>query len=615
VNAYVVEPPGAYDKENTNYDEYKQIVWNSIKNFGSTNRFNQLANANYTVPFNKVQLLNWITMTARFGAKYRWEASPRSLQSRFGNTIENSRDIQVNPSFRFTTLYDKVPFLKKTRLELQGKNKPASGKMPGRDTPDPKAKGTEAAAKDSLDKPKNDYLKTIGKYTVGLLMMVKDATITVTRSNGTILPGFIPVPGILGNNWDLDAPGLGFIFGSQKDIKAKAAGSGWLTTDTLQNSSYITREVENRTFRSALEPVRNLKIDVTADRTYSTSYQSNFKANGDGEFQENSPQERGAFNMSYNIWRTSFEKDNGDYVSKLFETMLDYRLEIAQRLADDNPNSIGVDSAGYPNGYGPTQQQVLMGSFLAAYSGKDPEKIKLNEFPQIPYPNWRLTYNASQGIPALQKYFQSFNVTNGYRSGYSLAGFLTDMNYVEIDGFPSSVTAAGDFIPEYRMDIIVLTEQFQPLIGFDMTMKNSMLGRFEYRKTRSLALSFVNNQVTEMHSNELVIGTGYRFKSVPFKVKSLATGKTVTLKSDINVKLDFSIRDNITVLRKIEDNNNQVSTGTRQTAINASADYMISSKMTVRVFYDQTLSKPHVSSQIPTSNINAGLSLRFTLAQ
>jgi cell surface protein SprA len=128
-------------------------------------------------------------------------------------------------------------------------------------------------------------------------------------------------------------------------------------------------------------------------------------------------------------------------------------------------------------------------------------------------------------------------------------------------------------------------------------------------------LSFVNNQLTETRSNELVIGTGYRFKSVPFKVRSLATGKTVKMKSDLNVKLDFSIRDNKTILRQIEEKNNKISTGTRVISINASADYMISQKLNVRLFFDQTISKPHVSEQIPTSNTNAGISFRFTLTQ
>jgi cell surface protein SprA len=216
----------------------------------------------------------------------------------------------------------------------------------------------------------------------------------------------------------------------------------------------------------------------------------------------------------------------------------------------------------------------------------------------------------------LRKYFQSFNITHAYRSSYSVGGFLTDSKSGEpINGFPAALDNARNFIPQIAMSAISITEQFGPFIGFDMTMKNSMLARLEYKKTRNLSLSFVGNQLTEMRSNELVIGTGYRFKSVPFKVRSLATGKTVKLKSDLNVKLDFSIRDNKTILRGIENNDNVIPTGTRQISINASADYMVSQKLNVRLFYDQTISKPHVSNQIPTSNTNAGISLRFTLAQ
>jgi cell surface protein SprA len=628
VNAYILEPPGGYEKQNSNYEQYRDTVWNSIKNFGSTNRFNQMANINYSVPFNKIPILNWVNLTARYGVKYRWEASPRSIQARFGNSIENSRDIQLNGGVRLTTLYDKVPYLKKVRMELQGKSSNQPGRMPGRDADNPKQKGKETDPKlankaknasdaDSLQKPKKDYLKTVSNYTLGVLMAIKDANFTYTKSNGILLPGFTPEPGILGNNWSLNAPGLAFIFGNQDDIKYKAASSGWLSTDTMLNNPYITRATNNLNIRSTVEPVRNFKIDVTADRAYSITYQAYFKANSSGQFNEpTSPQERGNFSMSYIIWASSFTKDNENDESPVFEQMLSYRKGIAERLANENPNYSGeVDSLGYPVGYGPTQPQVLMASFLAAYSGKDPDKIKFNPFPTVPYPNWRITYNASQGIEYLRKYFQSFNVSHAYRSSYSIGGFLTDVNYVEQDGFAAALDNAENFIPKNRMDVISLTEQFGPLIGFDMTMKNSMLARIEFKKTRNLSLSFVNNQLTEMKSNELVVGTGYRFKSVPFRVKSLATGKTVTMKSDLNVKLDFSIRDNKTILRRIEENNNQISTGTKQTSINFSADYMVSQKLNVRLFYDQTISNPWISSQIPTSNINAGISLRFTLAQ
>lgn len=629
VNAYIQEPAGGYEKQNSNYENYRDTVWNSIKNFGSTNKFNQLANINYTVPFNKIPILNWVTLNARYGVKYRWEASPRSLQERFGNTIENSRDIQLNGGLRLTTFYDKFPFLKKARLELQSSGQSQTGKLPGRNMGNPKGQdkdvnpelaakqGKNAAEADSLDKPKKNILKIIANYSLGILTSVKDANFTYSKSNGIILPGFTPEPGPLGNSWNLNAPGLGFIFGSQKDIKYLAATSGWLTTDTLLNNPYITRETENFTFRSTVEPVRNFKIDVSADRSYSTTYTAYFKANSNGVFDKpTAPQDRGNFSMSFIMLSTAFKKDNKDDQSPVFEQMLSYRKTIAEKLASENPNSVGLDSLGYPNGYGPTQPQVLLAAFMAAYSGKDPNKIKYNAFPKIPYPNWRITYNASQGIPALRKYFQSFSISHAYRSSYSVGGFLTDINYdADQNGFPAALDNARNFIPEKRMDVITVTEQFGPFIGFDVTMKNSMLARFEYKKTRNLSLSFVNNQLTEMRSNEIVIGTGYRFKSVPFKVRSLATGKTVKMKSDLNVKLDFSIRDNKTILRRIEEDNNQISTGTRSTSINFSADYMVSQKLNVRLFYDQTINKPHVSAQVPTSNTNAGLSLRFTLAQ
>jgi cell surface protein SprA len=629
VNAYIQEPAGGYEKQKSNYESYRDTVWNSIKNFGSTNKFNQSANINYTVPFNKIPILNWVTLNARYGSKYRWEASPISLQERFGNTIENSRDIQLNGGLRMSTLYDKVPFLKKARLELQSNSQSQPGRLPGRDMENPKGKekdakpeqakkpGKNAANADSLDIPKKNYLKIIGNYSLGVLTSVKDVNFTYSKSNGIILPGFTPEPGPLGNSWNIDAPGLGFIFGSQKDIKYLAATSGWLTTDTLLNNPYITRSTENFTFRSTLEPVKNFKIDITADRAYATTYTAYFKANSSGNFQEpTAPQDRGNFSMSFIMLSTAFKKDNKDNQNPVFEQMLSYRKTMAERLASENPNSVGVDSLGFPNGYGPTQPQVMLAAFMAAYSGKDPNKVKFNAFPKIPYPNWRITYNASQGIAVLRKYFQSFNVSHAYRSSYSVGGFLTDITYgADADGFPAALDNARNFIPEKRMDVITVTEQFGPLIGIDVTMKNSMLARFEYKKTRNLSLSFVNNQLTEMRSNELVIGTGYRFKSVPFKVRSLATGKTVKMKSDLNIKLDFSIRDNKTILRRIEENNNQISTGTRATSINFSADYMVSQKLNVRLFYDQTINKPHVSAQIPTSNVNAGLSLRFTLAQ
>jgi cell surface protein SprA len=629
VNAYVLEPDGLFERGSSNYESYRDTVWNSIKSFGATNRFSQQANVNYTVPFNKIPILNWVTLTARYGVKFRWDAPALAYQPRFGNTVENSRDIQINGGLRMGTLYDKVPFLKKARQELQG-NLQKPGMAPGRPGmdkekekgKDPKTaqpdKAGKPAANDSTDEPKKDYLKIVLNYTLSVLTSVRDVNFTYSRTNGTVMPGFMPEAGPLGNNWNNNAPGLGFIFGSQEEIWRKAAQSGWLTKDSLQSKPYITRTTENLNIRASLEPIRNFKIDLNAERAYSSNFQGNYVANSEGVFNEKliAPSESGNFSMSYFIWPTAFKKDNKGNISPVFEQMLDARLAIAQRLASGNPNSVGVDSLGYPKGYGPTQPEVLRTAFMAVYAGKDPATTSMKAFPRIPYPNWRLSFNASQGFPSLKEYFQSFNITHAYRSAYSVSGFQSDVKYKEDDlGFATALDNAENFIPQNHMAVITITEQFGPFLGIDVTMKNSMLAKFEYKKTRNLSLSFANNQLTEIKTGELVIGSGYRFKSVPFKVRSLVTNKTMKLKSDLNVKLDFSMRDSKTVIRLIEDNTNQVSTGAKVFSINFSADYMVSQKMNIRLYYEQTINRPHVSGQIATSNTNGGISIRFTLAQ
>ena len=53
-------------------------------------------------------------------------------------------------------------------------------------------------------------------------------------------------------------------------------------------------------------------------------------------------------------------------------------------------------------------------------------------------------------------------------------------------------------------------------------------------------------------------------------------GSRKTFKSDINVKLDFSIRENKTVLRKLIENVDQISQGQSIMSINFSVDYQFS---------------------------------------
>jgi len=231
--------------------------------------------------------------------------------------------------------------------------------------------------------------------------------------------------------------------------------------------------------------------------------------------------------------------------------------------------------------------------------------------------NWRITYTGLSKIEFIARFIQKLTISHGYNSTYSINSFRTNVNYVDANGYPSNTQPfSSDFVSEYDFGQISIAEQFAPLFGIDMTWHNSLFTKFEYKKSRNLTLSFANNQVTEVKSNELVVGLGYRIKSLGFTIKALGGGGRKTrMESDLDIKIDFSIRSNKTVLRSLDEDINQVSAGQKIISINTSIDYMLNQNLSIRFFFDKIINNPFVSNQYKNSTTNGGISLRFSLAQ
>ncbi len=209
-------------------------------------------------------------------------------------------------------------------------------------------------------------------------MSVKKVTFQYSVNNGTTMPGFMPEPQMLGNDWNNDAPGLPFIFGYQPS-SPDYFDPDWLSVSDNMNTSFNKLHNKNINLRISLEPFKDLKIEITADRTYSRNYQSYYTFNDSlDSFTETGMQQMGSFTMSYLTWGTAFGGSLANEKSQYFENFKEYRLEIANRIAAEHslalndPNALPVDSSGYPTGYGPTSQYVLLPAFEAAYSGKNP---------------------------------------------------------------------------------------------------------------------------------------------------------------------------------------------------------------------------------------------------
>ncbi|MCK7532980.1 MAG: hypothetical protein MZV63_19095 [Marinilabiliales bacterium] len=170
-----------------------------------------------------------------------------------------------------------------------------------------------------------------------------------------------------------------------------------------------------------------------------------------------------------------------------------------------------------------------------------------------------------------------------------------------------------NFIPENNISSVSINEQFAPLINVDMTWVNNLTTRFEMKKSRTITLSFTNNQITEVYSDELGVSLGYRFDN--FNLIFDFGKQQENFKSDLNIRANLKIRDNLTVLRKIAENVDDISAGEQTVVIGVSADYQLSDRLTLRLFYDRTAREPFISTTYPTSNTSFGFSLRFTLTQ
>ena len=606
--AFVNEPPGVIDNSN------RSQVWSQILSFGTMNMYNQAFSITWDLPFSKIPVLDWISLTAGYQGTYRWTASALSIQSTYGNLAENNSTKALNGSLNFVNLYNKIPYLKKINAGSQKKSPTDRG--PAR----PPEKNAKTASLDSLKnkKPDKDIGKMILDGTLRVLMAVRTAKFTYTQASGVQLPGFFPRPEALGNNWSQNAPGLGFVFGDQKDIRQKAGDRGWITTDSVQNTAYANKFTENLNISVSVEPVRDLRIEINATKNSSSTRQEYYKWSPTSQaFASFSPSESGTFTMSTIMIATSFDKEDKFGVSPAFEKLKQIRKQIAERYAAQNPNSTGTnDSTGFPVGYGPVDQDVLTTAFLAAYKGRDPAKIKLTAFPSIPLPNWRITYDGLAKLPWIKTFLRTLTITHAYICTYTVSNFVSNIQYAETMGSPSVLDDAGNFIPARQIGVMTINEQYSPLIRIDLGFINSLLANFEMRRSRALSFSFSNNQLTEVSSNEFIVGLGYRIKGIKLNFSGvLGGGKKAKTKSDLNLKVDFSIRKNRTTLRRVDQDINQISVGQQVMNINFTADYNLSQKFNVQFYFKKDINTPYVSNQYRTSNTQGGLALRFTLSQ
>lgn len=607
------------DENNMPIQEY--TIWQDFWDTGEANSHTQQFVVNYDLPLSKLPALSFLKSTYTYNGTFNWQRSTDALSSvsrdtngdgiddtvfQLGNMLQNSSSHKLNTTLNMDLLYKYVGL---------GPKKPAAKNAAPKPAPKPGEKVT-AAPKPATEG--NVFVNGL----IGVLTSVKNIQVNYTETSGTALPGFLPGIGFLGTT----KPSLGFVFGSQdNDIRYQAARNGYLTNYSEFNQNFTQTTTKQLNLTASMDLFPDFKIDLSADRTYSENHSEQFDAydetSGINRYQALSPYTYGNFMISTILIKTAFSASdvNG---SEAFDAMRDNRLVIANRLAEqryggapiprytaDGTGGFADANAGYPVGFGRNSQAVLLPSFIAAYSGQDAGKVSTNPFRNIPLPNWIIKYTGLMRYKFFKDKFKRFSLQHSYSSHYNINSYRSNFEYTENPNGQDN-NGVGNFYTKDIISNVNLSEQFNPLIRVDLEMKNSIKILAEIRKDRTLNMSFDNNLLTEVKGNEYIVGLGYRIKDVTIN-SSLADNASNVIRSDINIKADFSLRRNSTIVRYLDYDNNQLGGGQNIWSIKLTADYAFSKNLTAIFFYDHSFSKPVISTAYPLTNIRSGFTLRY----
>jgi cell surface protein SprA len=637
-NARIDEPMGRI-----NTKEKKDSIRQNLFKGGRNVIYRQTANASYNLPLAKIPALDWTTARINYATTYNWIGASR-LAVNLGNTIENSQTRVATAQLDFTRLYQKSKFLRSLETEKNPNAKPTlvspNIKFDPKDTVGKSKKYVaklfrrlnrlEAKKDKNLPYDPNDAVKFFGR----MLTSVKSINVNYNESFNSRLPGYTDSTQILGQNWGTRAPSMAYVFGKQPDDRwlDDAARKGWITRDTNFNFLFTQSYRQELKMEATVEPLRDFTIDLNLTRSFSKNYSQLFKdTTGRGDFGHLSPLAAGGFDISFISYQTMFRRYSATTPGQSFLQFEQNRQLLSQRLGQANPYSGGqVNPDGYYKGYGRYAQDVLIPAFIAAYTDQDPLKVglldqknrKINDNPfkrYLPKPNWRLTYNGLSRLPGLDRIFTNFTITHGYTSNLSMNNFTSALLYADQFGFgfPSFLdTISNNFVPFFIVPNLTISERFSPLIGIDVQMTNQLNFKVDYGRSRTISLSLIDYQVSEVRSIEITVGAGWRKRGLklPFKLP-FTKSDSKTLENDLSFRFDMTFRDNATSNNILDQRNTIPTGGQKILSINPSIDYVLNNRIRMRLFFEQTRVVGYIATPPPVVNTRAGLQINISLAQ
>ncbi len=407
-------------------------------------------------------------------------------------------------------------------------------------------------------------LKMVIKY---ILFDYDQININFTQSTSAGSSGLAGEGTGFNNFWGINyspskGPSRAYILGLSRNAGPRAP-NGNLTDNFTENN-----RIDMRTSRSLWEGAR---IDITWNIAWGLNKSTTMNTDSLGNVSITNVTSTGTINRSFftvpPVFFLSFAGNGIKKVSELY-----------------NPNS-------------PNPNQSLSDAFIEGFEGipllsKIPFLTKVAKY--IPRPNW------------------SFNWT-----GLEKIGFLNFAKKITIDhAYISSYSEGWKINPDGLQEIQIqqIEYGFSPLVGLSITLDKlwggNLTGSFKFATKTSYNMGISTKNITETFSRDINISASY--SKTGFEIPMFG----ISLKNDLEISFTYTSGRNSVVVFEMDDfkEGGTPQDGTTRTVIEPRIKYIMSSRVTLSLFYRRTSVEPEGAARIPPTTTNeAGLDVHISI--
>jgi len=524
-------------------------------------------------------LKNYFTLTAGYGVTYQWDNDFR--QEELGRRVGYSNRINLGFSLKLKSLA--APLFKEEEKNSQQTSAPVT---PTRNrnfddgNPVVNKSGTEnLAVKDSsvavdtmLKRPTAItkavyFLKTLAKT---IFFDYETISVSFSNDNSASSNGINGKGSGFKNFWGYkynayEGPSRLFMLGLKNDVGPRAA-NGNLTDNYTQRNS-----IDLKTSRPLWEGAR---IDLNWKTGWSINKSTSLRSDPNGTTSIQNITSSGTLDRSFFSLPPTF-----------FLSMFKSGIKRVSELYD--PKAVN-------------KNENLSEAFMQGFETL-PLLSKIgflkNIVKYVPRPNWRITWDGLEKFSIFKSFAKKVSLDHAYGANY------TEGWKINPDGTQATSSQK-------------ISYGFSPLVGLNLTLNSFWDGNFsgnvKYSTRSNYDLAVTTQRITETFSRE--IGVSLNYSKSGFEVPLFG----IALKNDIEFSFSYSNSKNSTVFFDMNQFTEEGTPqdGTTRTSLEPRIKYVISSRVTLSVFYKRSSISPEGAARVTASTINeAGLDVRISITQ